>query len=314
MERIKWDIHINVEDGNNCYFSILMAIARFYGSNYANLMLSRLSFGFFSNEKHVMNKIVRTMAADHFNKQDLLLGIEIEEIKIDNNINGIHEHLKDSPVMIYVDAYDCEWSPYYHKEHYAHFCLVNSVDEKNRGFECVDVYYPQKGTISIEYCKMINLCKRLYRFNKLPNKGYKIETALVSLKKFTNAISVDEMNRQKDYVTNIIKNDFDIDCICDIEHLQTSEFLLHLLFAADDKSLSIRGLKQLGCIIKKDIFSDLCTEIEKCQNELEKLRRLFIKCIIKRSTDIEAILNSIELIYSFEIKGLVLFIAALKEV
>lgn len=86
------------------------------------------------------DRIKPRITVEFYNSFGNLYGIEFEEIAPAFTPDFLEAIGETHNILVFLDAYYCNWSEAYKKVHFAHFCVVTSVNHKKKALVCLDPY------------------------------------------------------------------------------------------------------------------------------------------------------------------------------
>lgn len=244
-----------------------------------------------SNDK----KWYLTRGKSEYRVYEDVFAINLTRIKVMREESEFHKTLLDklmsAPVGCFFDAYDCEWTSFYKIEHINHFVLIVNINTENCQF--VDIYYPQKGIITMSICELKKNSKSLLCI-EFGNQKYDIYTRAIG---FLNSIvEIPEKNQYENEKKALFEflTSASYQIICPNNVVNTSPFLLKLKWIAEDKLNFKMALAHLNSDLFKNTFDDLTNVSE----EVTYLKNELIRSVISGKIREEKIARHIERIYS----------------
>lgn len=112
--------------------NLIAAVAHNGNRDYRMMMLELWGFRYEKSNQNFGERLGLSWSGNLDYRRKLLLdfhGISMEwKYKI-SDIQDLGSYVENNPVAFYTDSYDCEWLPFYHKQHRSHLCNIVSVED-----------------------------------------------------------------------------------------------------------------------------------------------------------------------------------------
>lgn len=132
-------------DTYNCFQNQVAAVARYYQTDFRMMMLELWGF-IYNQEKDTIGERMGLIWMGKLEYRKKLLsnfhGINFVSYKSILDIEDRTFVVKKNPIAFYIDSFDCEWLPFYHKQHRQHMCNIVDIDESY--CYCQDDYLDKK--------------------------------------------------------------------------------------------------------------------------------------------------------------------------
>lgn len=126
---MRWDIHPNTDIFDDCFDSIIAALAEYYGYDSMLLKLGCYSFKFiesdYLNKKNFHSKVTRGVSIRMTAIELLCMEKEVVQYHKDSMHDNIISELEKHPVIVEVDPFYCKWADFYQKNHWMHNFIYN---------------------------------------------------------------------------------------------------------------------------------------------------------------------------------------------
>lgn len=139
-------LEIEKKNTYNCFQNLIAAIAKYYQTDFRMMMLELWGF-VYNREFSFFGDRMGLIWNGNLNYRRKLLsifhGIDFDRCTSISEIDNIHNVVNVNPVAFYLDSFECDWLPFFHKQHRSHLCNIVKVDAKY--YYCQDEYL-SKGT------------------------------------------------------------------------------------------------------------------------------------------------------------------------
>lgn len=289
-----WKLDLsNINTNSSCFDSIMECLLKTFELDYRLLNLKKFTTSHFikSNDK----KWYLTRGKSQYRVYEDVFAMTLTRVKVMWEENEFYKTLQDklisAPVGCFFDAFDCEWTSFYKIVHINHFVLIVNITTENCQF--VDIYYPQKGIITISICEWQKIAKSLLY---IEFGGQKHDIYPRAIRFLKNIVEIPEKNQyeneKKSFIDFLTGASYQL--ICPNKVVNTSPFLLKLKWIAEDKLNFKMALAHLNSDLFKNTFDDLTNVSE----EVTYLKNELIRSIISGKIRDEKIVRHIERIYS----------------
>lgn len=313
-----WNLDLSDIRTSHCYDSMMQALLRKYDLDEDMFFLNSFQTEYILNDSENLGNALLRESTEHTDTAlKELFGLEIDHFRQVEKpqINSlIRQELIRNPVGVSLDAHDCSWSPFYHRNRLKHFVLIIGIDDAAQQYVCVDAYYKTVGIFkcddnALEQIIQDVIAIRNPSMGSAAKDGYgeigasgesdpapgshsadRVHRSVIStgdvnryidfLKK--RYISHDPVKEQENYertINRFVRNIKSSD-IGDSNSLDTSVLLVKLNFFAEDKKNFAFALgeldKRLGHMMPQRIF-DLLNE---SSQSFLQLKSIMIKLAI----------------------------------
>lgn len=232
-------------------------------------------------------------------------------------LENMHDIIRSAttthPVGIWVDPFYCAWTPSFKEYHFSHFVLIIGLDELNRKYRCVDIYFPQIGFFDLSFEEATNLCKYLDIFSYV-GEQIKDEKGLLNiLKNHLPSIRDVDSSRRKalDYFLDLDLNrikevalipdkEVDSSTISTRDQIEVSRFLTMFGYLSDCKRTFIKAIKVISIFFPNFQFDELYLLLNQNAIKYSLLRGMIIKYSIAGKRDTVKIEKKIDDIYEID--------------
>lgn len=172
----QWDIQKIDNMKYSCFHYGLAEIANYYHRDYQMVFLELWGFFYSENNNRTIGENLDLYWINEDGRRERILN-EFHQIrykKVSNQgrseefIEKMNEEIEKSPFVAYLDAFDCEWLPFYQKQHLNHSIVICGSCEE--AFLFFDQYTKETLTLSKNFVK--NHCNEFYSFEKKIQKEF----------------------------------------------------------------------------------------------------------------------------------------------
>lgn len=282
---------------STCDDNIIYWILKGKGYEYQLFNLKLFSPHFIHSSLKDLNGISRPFENNEI--LSVIFNTNIEKI-MTNKIKDINSYIKDNikyfPVCFWIDAYYCDWTPFYNSVHFSHYMQIVELDDVNMMYNCLDIYYPSKGIIKLKYEFISNKASWI----ECIHLGKKLDDACAKaihyLQKSIKNINLKKYDEEKiELMSKIIS--FSSSKYLNHAELESSILILTLKWISEDKLNFIKGLKYLDSKLSYPLFNDLNLHLMIASEETVKLKNIIIKYLMTNFINLEKTSKIIDKIY-----------------
>lgn len=270
-----WDIHLTQKDLFDCFFGLVVSYAESYNLHYESSLLGTWGFRIDKkNDKIISNNCLKLLSKNH--------GIEVTERSL-SGFNELYDFvnnkIKDTPIIVSIDAIDCSWCISYRKYHIDHFILV--VDIKQDSFMCVDSYFSGETVNQINFNNFIEWSGTAHPICSI---GYKNITPpkLSIFKEIHNQIiDTNMISNLYAFLNEIIERKAVETCHENyILDLYATPLIIRLKRLAEDRMCFIKGLMYMNGFYNNKNIEDLISNIKTISNLYTAFKNKILKQIM----------------------------------
>jgi len=217
------------------------------------------------------------------------------------------------PVGLWVDPFYCAWTPSFKEYHFSHFILIIGIDDSNRKYKCVDIYFPQIGFFDLTFEEVTDLCKYLDVLGYVGEQIKDKNGLLNILKNHLPSINDVESSRSKalDYflgldfnrikeVALIPDKEVDASTISTRDQIEVSRFLTMFGYLSDCKKSFLKAIKEISIFFPSFEFDEIFSLLNQNAIKYSLLRGMVIKYAITGKMDTDKIEKKIVDIYELD--------------
>lgn len=291
-----WDVNTYELKSSNCWDGAIIAFLKRFQYNYHYIEMNRLVVNYFKPSSPNIDECLYSM---YFHRDIALmhryLNIETTFCKLDNkSVEVIKKSLQHAPVGIWIDAYDCDWLPFYKNVHFEHFCLIIDICEEERRLICRDIHSVSNTVLDISRV----MGAEMYIFT--PHERVKERPDDLFLLLCDSIRRIDEKKQQEECKSFIqyMESTFNVtEQRKRVQTMESSMVLLKLLWMAEGKDTFSSALTFLQSQISSVDFTRTKELLMKSKRMIEKLRNLLIKAFILNHIKQASIVNTIDSLY-----------------
>lgn len=254
----------------NCMQNLIAAVAHNGNRDYRMMMLELWGFRYEKSNQNFGERLGLSWSGNLEYRRKLLLdfhGISMEwKYKI-SDIQDLGSYVENNPVAFYTDSYDCEWLPFYHKQHRSHLCNIVSaednicycqdeytVDSNYKEFAKDSILYSRALVFNYENQKNIFDSQIVYALQQKKEK-YDKENCLIQIRKFA-----EDFIKEFDIATEVKEG----------EDIVASKLIMYLKNLGDDRSNLSQFFEYCNVYMPCDYMkiNKLLFEVSKCYNML----------------------------------------------
>ena len=292
-----WDLDLTNMNSSNCYDSMISILLKRFGFEEALLYLNSFSSKHFTVDKDGIGHIIRGIYSSDILNNLFHMSTEAFDLSSITDLEElISKELAFCPVGVWCDPYDCHWSPLFGKQHYSHLLLIIDIDNNNKSYVCVDVYYQSTGNIILSFDAMKSLCKEIFVF-KFP--GEICDYTMEAWDYLKNYIKVPDKSEYKEENENMIEYILSLspDTIGNPANIETSILLINLMWISEDKRNFLKALQYLDNRAGKPFFESVYPLLEEASKEVALLKNILMKYAITHNQNADKIKRSINEFY-----------------
>lgn len=282
------ELKINRKDTYNCFQNQVVAVAKYYQTDYRMMLLELWGFTYDYRQDKLGERMGLFWNGNLNYRKDLLSkfhGISFERFSDVSDIKNIENIVRNNPVAFYTDSFNCEWLPFYRKQHRQHLCNIVRIDENF--FYCQDDYINTMPYIKVPRQEIEMIANDILLFSNGEKKKCSKDKIRKALAYAVDLYSeTKSMQNMKMFVEDF-PNDFDIDKEMPNEDPISSKVIMYLKCLGDDKQNMldlfsfINHILQLDINTVQNILFTQSTKLYKIRNYL--IKRCFGSKIIDRN-------------------------------
>lgn len=290
-------------DSYNCFQNQVAAVARYYRTDYRMMMLELWGF-IYNQDKDTIGERMGLIWMGELEYRKRLLsnfhGINFVNYKSILDIKNRTDGVKKNPIAFYVDSFDCEWLPFYRKQHRQHMCNIVDIDEFY--CYCQDDYWNKKEYKLFKVDEIDKMSRELLVFSFETVNGlckYKMNEAIAeAIRRYDEKQCLKKMRL---FVEDFSKN-FDFDKEIPEGDPVCSKAIMYLKGLGDDKKNLLEFFDFLNSTFHADV-SEAKQILDEQTKKFYSIRNYLIKTYFgKKEIHREIIKKELESILAHEYK------------
>lgn len=263
------------EEKYNCIHYGIAQIAQALGCDYEMIFLELWLFKYFPNKKKKIGENLDINWIDNSKRRKYLLkkyhGLDYHIMK--PNLVIASEEVKFQPILALFDAYDCDWLPFYQKQHIKHWIVIYSIISEKIYFYDQYSSFAQKKCIDIHF--WVRYCQKIAKFSsgvsEVGKKDY-LEEIVMTGKTFSELQSIDNLH----YFISDMWMRFELSLEIDKNDIVSSKLIMGLKYISDDRYNLIFTFNYLEKILGTS-FLDIKDKLNQASKKYSELRYNIIK-------------------------------------
>lgn len=267
------NIIIAENSSSDCFDSIVYSFLKYYGLDYEAYNTKYFYTEYYNVSDHCMMRgMAKNDALNQIYNINLICqdrGESSEELS-----KFIDASLSNMPVGIFIDPYDCFWSPFYRKSHFSHCLLIVDADYQNKKYVCFDVHYNQVGYVAADMEMILKNYTSYFLFDLKKIKEVQVKQLFDIIRsqvnRYQNNIADKISDLYRFFTESNRKTIFS-------DNLETSFPLISLMMTAEDKRHFAIALRYIEKRLGESLFHPIYTLLSDSVNAFSILRSVLVK-------------------------------------